>query len=129
MLADVGGGSTEVAALDGDWALSLPLGAVSLTEAHLGDDPPSAIQMSAMAKAAAQALEPLAEVKPSAWWPPQAPRPRLGAMLLGMTTYQAGRVNNLEVSRDELEKQLFRLAALPLAQRKLQPGLEPDGLI
>ena len=126
VLADVGGGSTEVAALDGDWALSLPLGAVSLTEAHLGDDPPSAIQMSAMAKAAAQALEPLAEVKAKRLVATAGTAATVGAMLLGMTTYQAGRVNNLEVSRDELEKQLFRLAALPLAQRKLQPGLEPE---
>ncbi|MBU4564618.1 MAG: Ppx/GppA family phosphatase [Proteobacteria bacterium] len=126
VLADVGGGSTEVAALDGDWALSLPLGAVSLTEAHLASDPPSEAQMGAMAQAAAQALEPLAGLKARRLVATAGTAATVGAMLLGMTTYEAGRVNNLEVSRDELEKQLFRLAALPLAQRKLQPGLEPE---
>ncbi|MCF8041514.1 MAG: hypothetical protein K9K65_09075 [Desulfarculaceae bacterium] len=126
VLADVGGGSTEVAALDGDWAISLPLGAVSLTEAHLADDPPSAAQMSAMAKAAAQALEPLAQLKAKRLVATAGTAATVGAMLLGMTTYQAGRVNNLEVSRYELETQLYRLAALPLGQRKLQPGLEPE---
>ncbi|MBU1157258.1 MAG: exopolyphosphatase, partial [Proteobacteria bacterium] len=126
VLADVGGGSTEVAALDGDWALSLPLGAVSLTEAHLASDPPSEAQMSAMAQAAAQSLEPLTGVKAKRLVATAGTAATVGAILLGMTTYEAGRVNNLEVSREELEKQLFRLAALPLAQRKLQPGLEPE---
>lgn len=126
VLADVGGGSTEVAALDEDWALSLPLGAVSLTEAHLTTDPPSHTEMAAMIKAAARALEPLAKVKAKRLVATAGTAATVGAMLLGMNVYKAGRVNNLEVSRRELEEQLYRLAALPLAKRKLQPGLEPE---
>ena len=79
-----------------------------------------------MAKAAAQALEPLAQLKAKRLVATAGTAATVGAMLLGMTTYQAGRVNNLEVSREELETQLYRLAALPLVQRKLQPGLEPE---
>ncbi|MCB2191435.1 MAG: hypothetical protein KQI62_07715 [Deltaproteobacteria bacterium] len=126
VLADIGGGSTEVASLDGDWALSLPLGAVSLTEAHLNADPPGATQMKAMAQAVEQALEALTKVKAKRLVATAGTAATVGAMLLGMTTYEAGRVNNLRVSRKELQGQLSRLAALPLAERKLQPGLEPE---
>lgn len=126
VLADVGGGSTEVTALDGSWALSLPLGSVNLTEAHLAGDPPRACEMAALAQAVARALEPLAQVKAKRLVATAGTAATVGALLLGMTLYQAGRVNNLEVGRGQLEEQLYRLAALPLAERKLQPGLEPE---
>jgi exopolyphosphatase/guanosine-5'-triphosphate,3'-diphosphate pyrophosphatase len=50
----------------------------------------------------------------------------VGAMLLGMEVYEPGRVNNLNASLGQLEQQLSRLAALPLAQRQKAPGLEPE---
>ncbi|BEQ15462.1 Ppx/GppA phosphatase family protein [Desulfoferula mesophila] len=126
VLADVGGGSTEVAALEGGWAHSLPLGAVSLTEAHLAGDPPAAGEMAALSQAALQTLEPLARIEAQRLVATAGTAATVGALLLGMATYEAGRVNNLAVSRNQLEEQLERLAALPLAQRKLQPGLEPE---
>lgn len=126
VLADVGGGSTEAAALDGDWALSLPMGAVSLTEAHLAGDPPIAAEMASLARAVEQGLEPLANVPARRLVATAGTAATVGALLLGMTHYQAGLVNNLEVSREQLEQQLARLAALPLAERKLLPGLEPE---
>ncbi len=126
VLADVGGGSTEVTALDGAWAYSLPLGAVSLTEAHLASDPPGPAELAALAQGAARILEPLAHIRASRLVATAGTAATVGALLLGMTDYVAGRVNNLEVSRAQLADQLARLAALPLAQRKLVPGLEPE---
>ena len=126
LLADVGGGSTELAALDGSWAQSLPLGAVSLTEAHLASDPPSPAELAALAQAVAQGLAGLKERRAARLVATAGTAATVGAMLLGMENYQPGRVNNLGASRRQLEEQLTRLAALPLAERRKQPGLEPE---
>ena len=126
LLADVGGGSTELAALDGSWAVSLPLGAVALTEAYLLHDPPSPAEMGALAGAVERGLEGVTGRRAARLVATAGTAATVGAMLLGMEVYEPGRVNNLEASRGQLEQQLSRLAALPLAQRRKTPGLEPE---
>lgn len=127
-LADVGGGSSEVSELNGasPLVLSLPLGAVALTEAHLVSDPPSPAELAALLAAVGRGLRPLAG------WPARrlvataGTAATVGALLLGLTVYEPGRVNNLEVGLATLEDQFIRLSALPLAQRRQAPGLEPE---
>jgi exopolyphosphatase/guanosine-5'-triphosphate,3'-diphosphate pyrophosphatase len=126
VLADVGGGSTELAALDGSWTTSLPLGAVALTEAHLAHDPPSPAEMEALADAVERGLSSLANHRAARMVATAGTAATVGAMLLGMEVYEPGRVNNLNASLGQLEQQLSRLAALPLAQRQKAPGLEPE---
>ncbi len=128
LLADVGGGSSEVSELSGatPFALSLPLGAVALTEAHLHSDPPTPAELLALLDQVGHGFRPLAG------WPARrlvataGTAATVGAMLLGMEVYEPGRVNNLQASREQLDHQIARLGAMPLDQRRLVPGLEPE---
>jgi exopolyphosphatase/guanosine-5'-triphosphate,3'-diphosphate pyrophosphatase len=128
---DVGGGSTEI--ITGtlaeppviERATSLDLGSVRLTERCVRTDPPSSGELGAVrgeVRAALTALVP----------PPPAPLvgvagtvTTLAAISQALDSYDAGRVHGSELDRDEVERLLDRLAALPLAQRKALPGLEP----
>jgi exopolyphosphatase / guanosine-5'-triphosphate,3'-diphosphate pyrophosphatase len=126
LLADVGGGSSEVVDL-GDEAvpgLSLPLGAVSLGEAHLHADPPAPAELEALARAVRQALRPLAGRPCRRLVASAGTAATLAALVLGLTDYQPEAVNNLVVSRTRLQEESRRLAALPLAARRGLRGLE-----
>ena len=50
----------------------------------------------------------------------------LAALDLGLVEYDAERVHGHVLSREAVEEQLERLAALPLEQRRRVPGLEPE---
>lgn len=128
LLADVGGGSSEVGELTGEapFSLSLPLGAVALTEEHLHSDPPSPPEMLALLKAVGRGLAPLAGWPATRLVATAGTAATVGALLLGMETYQPGRVNNLAVSLAQLEQELMRLSVLPLERRRQVPGLEPE---
>ncbi|MCF8032697.1 MAG: hypothetical protein K9K66_06940 [Desulfarculaceae bacterium] len=126
LMADVGGGSTEIASLDGSWSQSLPLGAVSLSEAHLSGDPPSPAELAALRDAVAEGLRGLQGHEATRLVATAGTAATVGALLLGMKVYEPGRVNNLGAGLNELDEQLSRLSALPLSQRRQVPGLEPE---
>jgi exopolyphosphatase/guanosine-5'-triphosphate,3'-diphosphate pyrophosphatase len=126
LLADVGGGSSEVVDL-GDQAvpaLSLPLGAVSLGEAHLHGDPPAREELQALSDAVALALKPLAGRTCQRLVASAGTAATLASLVLGLGDYQPEAVNNLLVTRARLQEELNRLAALPLTARRGLPGLE-----
>ena len=127
LLADVGGGSSEVVDLgdQGDPGSSLPLGAVSLGEAHLHGDPPSPAEMQALGRAVAEALRPLAGRPCTRLVASAGTAATLASLVLGLEHYQPEAVNNLLVGRARLQAELDRLAGLPLAARRGLPGLEP----
>jgi exopolyphosphatase/guanosine-5'-triphosphate,3'-diphosphate pyrophosphatase len=50
----------------------------------------------------------------------------LAALDLGLVDYDAERVDGHRLSRDAVDAQLRRLAALPLDERRRVPGLEPE---
>ena len=50
----------------------------------------------------------------------------LAALDLGLVEYDAERVHGHVLSREAVEEQLERLAALPLEERRRVPGLEPE---
>lgn len=128
LMADVGGGSSEVSELSGQtpFELSLPLGAVALSEAHLHSDPPSPGELLGLFEQVDRNLRPLAGRMASRLVATAGTAATMGAMLLGMEVYEPGRVNNLLVSQEQLERELTRLATLPLAERRRVPGLEPE---
>ncbi len=128
LLADVGGGSTELVDLCDDAVppLSLELGAVSLSEAHLRSDPPTPEQMRALARAVHNGLEPLSGRRAARLVASAGTAATLASLVLQLSDYQPELVDNLVVDRQQLQGQMARLAALPLSQRRRIPGLEPE---
>lgn len=131
-LADIGGGSTEIMDLGApqEDPLSLPLGAVTLSEKFLTSDPPDSRELQSLDAAVREGLAPVTQ------------RGRRGAcrrlvatagtaatlavLRLGMESYQPEEINNLEVSRADLRSEYLRLAAMPLAGRRRELVLEPE---
>ncbi len=128
---DVGGGSTEFIVGEGPAPrahTSLQVGAVRLTERHVRNDPPAALELAAVRAAARQALRPLAGLAPGA-----------GARLVGVAgtvttlaavrealpVYDAERVHGAPLLRDEVEALVEQLARLTVAERAALPGMEP----
>jgi exopolyphosphatase/guanosine-5'-triphosphate,3'-diphosphate pyrophosphatase len=133
LLVDVGGGSTElvVAGADGvAFRTSLDVGAVRLTERFLASDPPAGEELDRCASAIASLLEERI---------PEDVRAgvtgaigvagtitTLAALDLELPAYDRDRVDGHVVPTAGARRQLERLAALPLAERRLVPALEPE---
>ena len=114
LLADIGGGSTELV-LD-DFRTSLPLGSVRFTERY--GETVSALQ--------AAALDLLPPLEPTAAVGVAGTITTLAALDLGLERYERERVDGHVLSRDGARRQLDRLAALPLEERRLVPALDPE---
>jgi exopolyphosphatase / guanosine-5'-triphosphate,3'-diphosphate pyrophosphatase len=130
---DIGGGSTE-------WVVgtrsaegvrvhathSANVGAVRLTERFVRADPPTPAEREAMRDATREALGPFAggplrgELVGVA-----GTITTIAALSLGVHPYDGARVHGARLGRAEVEATLDRLAALPLAERKQLPGLDP----
>ena len=119
VVLDVGGGSTElITARD---RVSLDLGCVRLTERHLRSDPPAREELDDAARAVREAL------------PDWSPRDAIGVAgtvtslaALELGEYDPEQTHGYRISRASVERQLERLASLPLAERRELPGLEPE---
>ncbi len=126
VLADIGGGTVEVAGGSGpeaDWALSLPLGARRLTLAALPDDPPchdhvTALREHVAAALAAQLGEHLAEPA------------RFRALATSRTFAQLARLTRphraperLTLRRGAVRAVIPLLAAMPAADRARLDGV------
>jgi len=108
LVLDVGGGSTELMA--GAFRQSLDVGSVRLTERFLCSDPPQSGELEAAAEYA---------------------RGLLPDLSVDAAIGVAGTVAQLHELAGELtlagvESELVRLAALPLAERRNVPGLDPE---
>ena len=133
LVVDIGGGSTELIAGSPDrvsFQISTDLGSVRLTERYLRGDPPGEGELS-MCAAAIRSL--LAERVPD------EARTRvdtaigvagtitsLAALDLGLVEYDPDRVHGHRLTHDAVHAQMTRLAAIPLAERRQVPGLEPE---
>jgi exopolyphosphatase/guanosine-5'-triphosphate,3'-diphosphate pyrophosphatase len=117
LVLDVGGGSTELI-LDGAYT-SLDIGSVRLTERFLHSDPPTGNELSAAAGAVA-----LPDLQPASAIGVAGTVTTLAALELG--GYDKDRVHSYRIAREAVDRQLGRLASLPLSQRRELPGLEPE---
>ena len=128
VVCDLGGGSTELIVSGPsqiESIVSLPIGAVRMTERHLGSDPPAPSEISALVVAidaalAAQALptdRPLVGVAGTVT--------TLAAVAQRRDPYDAARVHGFRLLRAEVERQLVRYLELPLAKRRKIRGLDP----
>jgi exopolyphosphatase / guanosine-5'-triphosphate,3'-diphosphate pyrophosphatase len=132
LVVDIGGGSTElVVGARGEVAFhaSTQAGVVRHTERHLRSDPPTAVEMEALADDVRGVYESAV--------PPQV-RERVGAAVavagtatscaaidLELEPYDASRVEGHVLSAVRLAELRARLAALPLPRRRKVPGLDP----
>jgi len=118
LLLDVGGGSTELTLPD--FRVSLDVGSVRLTERFLASDPPTSAELEACREAVRSVLPEL-DVRHAIGV--AGTITTIAALELG--GYDRDRVHGYRIGREAAERQLERLAALPLAERRQLPGLEP----
>lgn len=138
LVVDVGGGSTELIITHQgrpDSVVSLPLGAVYLTERFVRSDPPLREELAALHQEIMLHLDA---------WEIDLRRMRttrpdqtlvvagtagtittLASMTLGLTEYDPDKINGFPLSRSSLDSMIERLAGASLAERKLIAGLEP----
>ena len=121
LLLDIGGGSTELV-LD-ELHASLDVGSVRHTERFLRSDPPAAEELEACAAAVREALP---ELEPASAVGVAGTVTSLAALDLGLDAYDRERVHDHRLTLDGARAQLERLAALPLAERRELPALEPE---
>jgi exopolyphosphatase / guanosine-5'-triphosphate,3'-diphosphate pyrophosphatase len=126
LVVDVGGGSTELVVGDDGGVLSttsLDVGSVRLTERFLPSDPPAKRELEALAAHVRRVLPPLQTENGIGV---SGTVTTLAALDLGLTSFDSAAVDGHRLSRVAAERQLVRLAELPLAQRRRVPALEPE---
>jgi exopolyphosphatase/guanosine-5'-triphosphate,3'-diphosphate pyrophosphatase len=119
LIVDVGGGSTELVLGGPDgvsFHTSLDLGSVRLTE-RFGDD---------LDACAGHVRSELPDLEAQRAIGVAGTVTSLAALDLGLVEYDPDRVHGHVLSRQAVETQLERLAALPLEERRRVPGLEPE---
>ena len=127
VVCDIGGGSTElIAGKDGqvDFAVSLDMGCVRMSERHLHDDPPTADQVAALRQEAAGMLP--VDVPAGSLIGVAGTITTLATIDLGLDEEIPERIDGHELSADAVAAQLGRLAALPLQERRQVRGLMPE---
>lgn len=128
---DIGGGSTEIVhgehgKSDVTFAHSYDVGSVRLTERHIKEDPPATVELDAVRAEARTAFANVPAFESDV--PPvgiAGTMTTLAAVSLKMATYDGARVHGLTMPVTELERVVADLAALPIEQRSVVPGLEP----
>ena len=131
LVIDIGGGSTELVVGTGrdvDWHVSLQAGVVRHTERHLTHDPPTPVELEAMATdlrgliEAARAEAPAAEEGIAVAGTPTS----LAAIELELVPYDPQKIHGHVLERRSIQRMLSRLAATPLERRTEIPGLHAD---
>ena len=129
VIADVGGGSTEINIGRGGElasAVSVPIGAVRLTERHLASDPPTADETRALFADIDAAL---AEIDLPSGVPlvgTAGTATSFASVELRLAPYDGGRVQGLELSRAQVDRHLARFLELTCAEKRKLVGLEPE---
>jgi exopolyphosphatase / guanosine-5'-triphosphate,3'-diphosphate pyrophosphatase len=131
LVIDIGGGSTEMIVGEGreiEWHTSLQAGVVRHTERHLVSDPPTPVELEALAAdlrgliGAATATAPGAEAGIAVAGTPTS----LAAIELELEPYDPRRVHGHVLELPSIQRMLSRLASVPLAQRTEIRGLHAD---
>jgi exopolyphosphatase/guanosine-5'-triphosphate,3'-diphosphate pyrophosphatase len=133
VIVDIGGGSTELVFGGPDgvgWHQSLDIGSVRLTERHLHSDPPTAAELEACAEAVrgllAKRVRDEVRREASAVVGVAGTITSLAALDLRLDEYDPDRVHGHVLGADELQRQLDRLAAVPIAERRRLRPLDPE---
>ena len=129
LLIDIGGGSTELIVTRQSVAasaISLPMGAVYLTERFIRHDPPTSEELNNVRRAVTRELEAL----PAAGFPASCAGTAgtittLAAMDQGLAVYDPGRINGYIMQKAALDRMVDRLTAATMERRRQIAGLEP----
>jgi exopolyphosphatase / guanosine-5'-triphosphate,3'-diphosphate pyrophosphatase len=133
LVIDIGGGSTELIVGTGaeiSFHVSLQAGVVRHTERHISTDPPTALDLEALAGDLRGPIEEAAAELPG-------PKPTTGIAVAGTPTslaavemelepYDSERVHGHTLTLPAIQHLLSRLASVPLSEREEIPGLHPD---
>ena len=131
VVADIGGGSTEVVrgGSDVEAALSVDVGCVRLTERHLAGDPPTPAQVRAARADVDAALNRVAAVVPL-----QGVATLVGlagsvttvaATVLKLDAYEPARIHHARLAVDDVRSACDRLLAMSHAERAALPFMHP----
>ena len=133
LVIDIGGGSTEMIVGTGAeiaFHASLQAGVVRHTERHISGDPPTAVELEALAgdvrARIEEALAGHAEARASAGIAVAGTPTSLSAVELGLEPYDPARVHGHVLSLETIQHLLSRFASAPLPERAAIPGLHPD---
>lgn len=127
VVVDVGGGSTEFIVTDGSRvvsAVSVPIGAVRLTERHLKHDPPTADEIAALEADIDRHLASLELPHGVPLIGTAGTATTMGAAQLALTKYDPDAVTGLRLAPGIVEDMRARLLAATIAARKRMPGIE-----
>ena len=133
MIIDIGGGSTEIVVGSGEsttFNTSLQLGVVRHTERHLHTDPPQTNELESLAEDVSEAIDADLATHPGLAAErgiAVAGTPAiLAAMDLGLERVDYERIEGHELELETIQKFCSRLAALPISERRNEPGVDPD---
>jgi exopolyphosphatase/guanosine-5'-triphosphate,3'-diphosphate pyrophosphatase len=124
LVLDIGGGSTEL--IVDDFHASLDLGSVRYTERYIHTDPPGSAELEACAAAVRAVLEEHVQIRADAAVGVAGTVTTLAALDLGLDSYDRERVHGHRLTLEGARRQLARLAALPLDERREVPALDPE---
>ncbi|HEY1286630.1 MAG TPA: Ppx/GppA phosphatase family protein [Solirubrobacterales bacterium] len=132
LVIDIGGGSTELIVGNGpeiSFHASLQAGVVRHTERHLATDPPTAVELEALASDARSLIEASIdghpEARATAGTAVAGTPTSLAAIELALDPYDPERVHDHVLGLQSIQKQLSHLASASLEQRAQIKGLHP----
>ena len=129
VVVDVGGGSTELIVTDGTQvvsAVSVPIGAVRLTERHLKHDPPVHHEIVELEADIDRHLAPLALPVGVPLIGTAGTATTMAAIALALTTYDPDRVTGLRLTPEKVATLRDIMIAASTAERRAIPGVEPQ---
>jgi exopolyphosphatase/guanosine-5'-triphosphate,3'-diphosphate pyrophosphatase len=133
LVVDIGGASTElmVGTETLDFAVSLPFGAVNLTEAELHRDPPRPEELTNAISLVSDAVDDVAHDYPLIGHVERVVGVAgtivtVAAVEVGQKTFDPSALHKLKLSREAVEDVFRTLATEPLSDRVFNPGLPRD---
>jgi len=131
LVIDIGGGSTEIivtAPGHESREVSLPLGAVYLSERFIRHDPPHGDELRLLRGAISEELDKHREnvfsFRPRVLAGTAGTITTLAAMDQKLTEYDPDRINRSLLTRRSIEEMVLKLSAMSLRERRTIPGLE-----
>lgn len=131
VIADVGGGSTEVIVSSADGRamesfVSVPIGSVRMHERHLKTDPPTAEQVAGLMSDIDQVLSQLLLPSGVRLVASAGTATTIAGIAQKLPAYDPARVHGYELPRGAVEQQLAKLLEMTVAERKVMPGLPTE---